>query len=174
MKTGYTFDQTTNTVTISSPFAKKASQVGTAEYNILLKLRKDNPNLKIEKEVKTGKAQLTYKTMEEFIKLHRNSTELLKAFNGAKTLSKFHSMPFTFVKKWFEDTFSYYKDGNYEMDKDGFVVATKPSEKKEEEEDSTERETPVQPLEVLKNQDAEGKDTEASTSAEKTQMAEAV
>ena len=60
MKTGYTFDQTTNTVTISSPFAKKASQVGTAEYNILLKLRKDNPNLKIEKEVKTGKAQLTY------------------------------------------------------------------------------------------------------------------
>jgi hypothetical protein len=67
MKTGYNFDQTTNTVTIFSSFAKKASQVSTLEYDILLKLRKDNPNLKIEKEVKTGKAQLTYKMMEEFI-----------------------------------------------------------------------------------------------------------
>ena len=55
MKTGYNFDQTTNTVTISAPFAKKASQVGTPEYDILLKLRKDNPNLKIEsKRLKVG------------------------------------------------------------------------------------------------------------------------
>lgn len=126
MKTGYNFDQTTNTVTISTSFAKKASQVGTPEYDILLKLRKDNPKLKIEKEVKTGKAQLTYKMMEEFINLHRNKVELKAAFESAKTLSRFHSMPFTFVKAWFEKTFPYFKDGNYEIDADGFIVEVKP------------------------------------------------
>ena len=126
MKTGYNYDAINNTVTISAAFAKKASQVGSAEYDIMLKLRKDNPNLKIEKEVKTGKAQLTYKTMEEFIKLHRNNDELLKAFASAKTLSKFHSMPFTFVKAWFEKTFPYFKDGSYEMDEEGFIVEVKP------------------------------------------------
>lgn len=126
MKTGYNYDAINNTVTISASFAKKASQVGSAEYNIMLKLRKDYPNLKVVKEEKTGKAQLTYKTMEEFINLHRNKDELLKAFASAKTLSKFHSMPFTFVKAWFEKTFPYFKDGSYEMDAEGFIVEVKP------------------------------------------------
>ena len=126
MKTGYNYDAINNTVTISASFAKKASQVGSAEYDIMLKLRKDYPNLKVVKEEKTGKAQLTYKTMEEFINLHRNKDELLKAFASAKTLSKFHSMPFTFVKAWFEKTFPYFKDGSYEMDAEGFIVEVKP------------------------------------------------
>ena len=136
MKTSYNYDAITNTVTISTPFAKKASQVGSEEYEIMLKLRKDYPNLKVMKEEKTGKAQLTYKTMEDFIKLHRNKDELLKAFNSAKTLSKFHSMPFSFVKDWFMRTFPYYKTGNYEMDQDGFVVEVKPQAQKDE--DNTE------------------------------------
>ena len=126
MKTGYTFDSITNTVTISASFAKKASQVGSAEYDIMLKLRKDYPSLKVVKEEKTAKKQLTYKEMAEFIALHRNKDELMKAFEAAKTLSRFHSMPFTFVKAWFEKTFPYSKDGNYEMDAEGFIVKVKP------------------------------------------------
>ena len=125
MKNGYNYDAINNTMTISTTFAKKASQVGTPEYEIMLKLRKDFPTMKVEKEVKAGKAQLTYKTMEEFISLHRNKDELMTAFKGAKTLSRFHSMPFSFVKDWFMKTFPYFKDGSYEMDKDGFVVAVK-------------------------------------------------
>lgn len=138
MKTSYNYDAITNTVTISAPFAKKASQVGTEEYEIMLKLRKDYPNLKVMKEEKTGKAQLTYKTMEDFIKLHRNKDELLKAFNGAKTLSKFHSMPFSFVKDWFMKTFPYYKTGNYEMDDEKFVVEVKPQQNEDKDQDNTE------------------------------------
>ena len=126
MKTGYTFDNMTNTVTISASFAKKASQVGSAEYDIMLKLRKDYPSLKVVKEEKNGKAQLTYKTMKDFINLHRNKDELLKAFEGARTLSKFHSMPYTFVKDWFTKQFPYYEVGNYAMDDDGFIVAVNP------------------------------------------------
>lgn len=170
MKTGYNFDQTTNTVTISAPFAKKASQVGTPEYDILLKLRKDNPNLKIEKEVKTGKAQLTYKTMEEFINLHHNKDDLKKAFESAKTLSKFHSMPFTFVKKWFENQFPYFKEGNYELDEEGKIKVLPLKEK----DAPVECETPVQPLEVLKNQDSNVVDTNPSVCTEDTPLAEAV
>ncbi len=126
MKTGYNYDAITNTVTITASFAKKASQVDSEEYEIMRKLRKDYPSLKVVREEKVGKAQLTYKMMEEFINLHRNSVELMNAFKGAKTLSKFHSMPFSFVKAWFEKTFPYYKDGNYEMDADGFIVEVKP------------------------------------------------
>ena len=126
MKTGYNFDPIANVLTISASFAKKASQVGSAEYDIMLKLRKDYPNLKVVKEEKTAKKQLTYKEMDEFISLHRNKDELKKAFESAKTLSKFHSMPFTFVKAWFEKTFPYFKDGSYEMDAEGFIVKVKP------------------------------------------------
>ena len=126
MKTGYNYDAITNTVTITASFAKKASQVGSEEYEIMLKLRKDYPSLKVVKEEKTGNAQLTYKKMEEFITMHRNKDDLLKAFKGAKTLSKFHSMPYTFVKNWFTKIFPYYENGNYELDVDGFIVAIKP------------------------------------------------
>ena len=170
MKTGYNYDAINNTVTISASFAKKASQVGSAEYDIMLKLRKDYPNLKVVKEEKIGKAQLTYKTMEEFIRLHRDSAELLNEFAGAKTLSKFHSMPFTFVKKWFENQFPYFKEGNYELDEEGKIKVLPLKEK----DAPAECETPVQPLEVLKNQDTEGTETCTSVSTEEIPMADAV
>ena len=123
MKNGYNYDVLNNTLTISESFAKKASKVGTAEYEILLRLRKDYPSLKIQKEEK-GKAskQITFKMMEDFINAHRNATELKVQFNGVRKLAKFHSMPYLFVKEWFEDTFPYFKDGNYTLDKDGFIV----------------------------------------------------
>ncbi len=123
MKNGYNYDVMSNTLTISESFAKKASKVGTAEYEIMLKLRKDYPSLKIQKEEK-GKAskQITFKTMEDFINAHRNATELKTQFNGIRKLAKFHAMPYLFVKNWFEETFPYFKDGNYTLDKDGFIV----------------------------------------------------
>lgn len=169
MKTGYNFDPINNTLTISASFAKKASKVDSAEYDIMLKLRKDYSNLKVVKEEKTAKKQLTYKDMEAFIKLHRNSDELLKAFAGAKTLSRFHAMPFTFVKDWFGKQFPYFGDENLEMDADGFIVV-KPSA----ENPASEDETRGQSLEVLKNQDSEGDDSMISASAEDSPVAEAV
>ena len=39
MKNGYNFDALNNTLTISASFAKKASKVGSLEYNVILKLR---------------------------------------------------------------------------------------------------------------------------------------
>lgn len=123
MKNGYNYDVMSNTLTISESFAKKASKVGTAEYEIMLKLRKDYPSLKIQKEEKgNAPKQITFKTMESFINAHRNATELKVQFDGIRKLAKFHSMPYLFVKNWFEETFPYFKDGNYALDKDGFIV----------------------------------------------------
>ena len=150
MKNGYNYDAINNTVTISSTFAKKASQVGSEEYEIMLKLRKDYPNLKVMKEEKTGNAQLTYKKMEEFINMHRNKDGLLKAFKSAKTLSKFHSMPYTFVKNWFNETFPYFDGGNYTTDEDGFIVE-KPNEKKEKSPEDKPQEAVTPELSVVED-----------------------
>ena len=123
MKNGYNYDVMSNTLTISESFAKKASKVGTAEYEIMLKLRKDYPSLKVQKEEKgNAPKQITFKTMEDFISAHRNAKELKAQFDGVRKLAKFHSMPYLFVKNWFEETFPYFKDGNYTLDKDGFIV----------------------------------------------------
>lgn len=152
MKNGYNYDVMSNTLTISKAFARKASKVGTEEYAIVLKARKDYPNLKIVKEEKSGVKQLTFKTMEEFIALHRNVDELVAQFKNRRTLSKFHAMPYLFVRDWFEETFPYYKDGNYELDAEGKIMVL--PRKDEENKPSEAGKTSVQTAEVLEDQDS--------------------
>ena len=50
--TGYSYDPIDNTLTITNAFAKKASQLNTAEYNIMKQFRRDNPSLNIVKAEK--------------------------------------------------------------------------------------------------------------------------
>ena len=122
MMNGYTFDALNNTLTISASFAKKASKVGSLEYNIILKLRKDFPDLTIQQEAKKeGKKGLTFGQMEDFIALHRNAEELTALFNKVRKLSRVQPMPYKYVKTWFEDRFPYYSD-QPTFDADGFVI----------------------------------------------------
>ena len=80
MTNGYNYDALTNTLTISASFAKKASKVGSLEYNIILKLRHDFPNLTIQQEAKKeGKKGLTFGQMEDFIAQHRDADEIGRA-----------------------------------------------------------------------------------------------
>ena len=123
MTNGYTFDALNNTLTISASFAKKASKVGTVEYNIILQLRRDFPNLTIKKEAKhEGKKSITFAQMEAFIAMHRNADELTKRFNNVRKLSRIQPMPYKYVKTWFENTFPYYSDEQHTFDADGFVI----------------------------------------------------
>ena len=121
-KNGYTYDALNNTLTITAAFAKKASKVGSLEYNTILKLRHDFPNLTIRQEEKAeGKKGLDYSQMQAFIDLHRNAEELTVLFERVQKLSKIQSMPYRYVKNWFEKTFPYYSaEPNY--DEDGYVV----------------------------------------------------
>lgn len=122
MKNGYNFDALKNTLTISASFAKKASKVGSLEYNIILKLRKDFPDLTIQQEAKKeGKKGLSFVQMENFIAMHRNAKELTSLFEKVKKLSRVQPMPYKYVKTWFEDRFPYYSD-QPTFDDDGFIV----------------------------------------------------
>ena len=123
MMNGYTFDALNNTLTISASFAKKASKGGSLEYNIILKLRKDFPDLTIQQEPKKeGKKGLTFGQMEDFIALHRNAEELTALFNKVRKLSRVQPMPYKYVKTWFENRFPYYTDDQPTFDEDGFIV----------------------------------------------------
>ena len=106
MTNGYNFNALTNTLTISESFAKKASKVGSPEYRIILKLRRDCPELTIQQaEKKEGKKGLTYSQMEAFIGEHRNAAELKAKFEKVKKLSRIQPMPYKYVKTWFENNF---------------------------------------------------------------------
>ena len=122
MKNGYNYDALNNTLTISASFAKKASKVGSLEYNIILKMRRDFPNLTIQQEAKKeGKKGLSFGQMEDFIALHRNAKELTAKFEKVKKLSRIQPMPYKYVKTWFEDHFPYYSD-QPTFNEDGFIV----------------------------------------------------
>lgn len=120
---GYNFDALNNTLTISASFAKKAARVGSPEYALIVKLRKDFPELDIvEEEKKNGKKKLCYAQMEKFIAMHRNAKELKENFERVKKLSHVQPMPYKYVKEWFENRFPYYND-EPSFDADGYVVA---------------------------------------------------
>ncbi len=122
MTNGYNYDALKNTLTISASFAKKASKVGSLEYNIILKLRRDFPKLTIQQEAKKeGKKNITFAQMEAFIALHHNADELLKLFNNVRKLSRVQPMPYKYVKTWFENKFPYYSE-QPNFDADGFVI----------------------------------------------------
>ena len=122
MNNGYNYDALNNTLTISASFAKKASKVGSLEYNAILKLRRDFPNLTIQQEAKKeGKKSITFAQMETFIDRHRNKDELLKLFNNVRKLSRVQPMPYKYVKTWFENKFPYYCE-QPTFDADGFVI----------------------------------------------------
>ena len=120
---GYNFDALNNTLTISASFAKKASKVGSLEYNIILKLRKDFPDLTIQQEAKKeGKKSITYTQMEDFIAMHRNKEELKAEMDKVRKLSRIQPMPYKYVKTWFENRFPYFSDDQPTFDADGFVI----------------------------------------------------
>ena len=122
MKNGYNYDALNNTLTVSASFAKKASKVGSLEYNIILKMRHDFPNLTIQQEEKKeGKKSITFAQMEAFIALHRNAAELKETFEKVKKLSRVQAMPYKYVRTWFENSFPYYSD-QPTFDADGFVI----------------------------------------------------
>ncbi|MBR3796884.1 MAG: hypothetical protein IKK34_12785 [Clostridia bacterium] len=122
---GYSYDPITNSLTMTAAFAKKASQLNTAEYNIVRQLRNDNPGMKIEKSAAKAPSNrplnITFAKMEEFIKQCRDSKDRLEAFKKVKALSKIQASPYKYVKTWFLNNYANYSE-QPEFDADGFVV----------------------------------------------------
>lgn len=128
---GYSYDALTNTLSLTTSFAKKASQLNTPEYKILLQLRLDNPGMKIEKATPKASSNrpvsIPFAKMEGFIAQCRDGQKRLDAFNKVKALSKIQTSPYAYVRTWFLDNYANYSD-QPEFDADGFVVVKTKSE----------------------------------------------
>lgn len=123
MNKGYIYDQISDVVTMSSVFAKKASQVGTKEYNIIRKLKKDHPNVSFKTQAEKQHTGLTYKKMRIHISQSkdvdgRDAEEMLPEFERQCKLSHVQPMPYRFVMNWFFTHYPDYSEPVYESKDD--------------------------------------------------------
>lgn len=100
--TGYTINYAEETIVITKKFAKAASVINSYEYDIMVQLRKDQPNFKIRvKEIKKKQGKksykgLTLKVMKDFFDSKEEADK--KAFRAARVIN---NDKYASVKSWF-------------------------------------------------------------------------
>ena len=104
----YKVDQIEGTITITKRFAKAASVLGSAEYNIMKQLRADNPTFTVlmreikKKEGKKSYRHMSYENMRIFItEIEGENSPIMNEFEKTMVIAKTQSAPYTYVKKWF-------------------------------------------------------------------------
>lgn len=109
----YKMDFTTNTLTITKDFEKKAMNVNSVEYQTLKQLKIDFPSLRIVRKAspkrKSSLAHPTYDKMVKFLSCQTNSAILLKEFAEVREYSKAQENPYQFVREWFFANFPNYQ-----------------------------------------------------------------
>ena len=111
MKTMYHIDHSTKTVTISPKFMKAAGKLGNPEYELMLQIRKENPDYRIECKQnkkatkKNSYRNLTVPNMEIFIQNSQDDTRDVKVrleeFKSVKELAKSQASQYAYIKAWF-------------------------------------------------------------------------
>lgn len=96
------FEATSNTLFISADFAKKASNIRSAEYRFLCNERQKNPTMKIIVRTHTSGNRLTYKDMETRLRRIDKNGKLVEAFNLVKEIAKTEKSPYNFVYSWYK------------------------------------------------------------------------
>ena len=110
--TNYRIDFTKMTLTMTADFALKAYDPTTEEYEILTRLQRDFPRLRVVRKThrspKTANPAkgLTYDRMEKYIRLFDNADEMMDQFQKVKSVDR----GYQFVKAWFVKQFPHYKD----------------------------------------------------------------
>lgn len=121
----YFFDHNTKVLTVSEAFMEEAAKYDTPEYNVIIKIRKDCPDMTIEIEYKTRKTKkadcISYSQMKHFISQCRDAKTRMSVFNKVYELSKAQASPYTYMKRWFLDNYANYSE-NPEFDSDGYVI----------------------------------------------------
>ena len=108
----YRIDFTKMTLTMTADFALKAYDPTTEEYEILTRLQRDFPRLRVVRKThrspKTANPAkgLTYERMEKYIRLHENADELLDLFQKVQCAGR----GYPYVKAWFVKQFPNYND----------------------------------------------------------------
>ena len=100
------------TLTMTADFALKAYDPTTAEYEILTRLQRDFPRLRVVRKThrspKTANPAkgLTYERMEKYIRLHENADELFDLFQKVQSAGR----GYPYVKAWFVKQFPNFKN----------------------------------------------------------------
>ena len=108
----YRIDFTKMTLTMTAEFADQAYNPETEEYQILTRLQRDFPRLRVVRKThrspKTANPAkgLTYERMEKYIRLHENAEELLDLFQKVQSAGR----GYPYVKAWFVKQFPNYKN----------------------------------------------------------------
>ena len=122
----YKMDFTTNTLTITKDFEKKAMNVNSVEYQTLKQLKADFPSLRIVRKAspkrKSSLVRPTYDKMVKFLSCQANSAILLKEFAEVREYSKAQENPYQFVREWFFANFPNYQSLP-KFDKEGNLIA---------------------------------------------------
>lgn len=122
----YKMDFTTNTLTITKDFERKAMNVNSVEYQTLKQLKADFPSLRIVRKAspkrKSSLARPTYDKMVKFLSCQANSAILLKEFAEVREYSKAQENPYQFVREWFFANFPNYQSIP-KFDKEGNLIA---------------------------------------------------
>ena len=112
MKKNYNVNYESNTVTLTADFLRKASTLGTKEYNEMMQLRRDLTGFTFVKATasttnrKANAAKnMNYKNMQAYIEASAANAEEAAAkiatFEKVQRLSKIQSNPFKYVLDWF-------------------------------------------------------------------------
>ena len=97
-----------NSIEVTTSFAKKASIYGSTEYLMLTEAQKAHPTytLEIQKPKKTAIKGIDYDFMRKYISTHDEHAELLTAF---EKLVK-GNLSYPEVKAWFIEQYPVFKD----------------------------------------------------------------
>lgn len=91
------FDATTNTLFISTDFAKKVSNPQSKEYRWLNNMRHENPGMKVEVNSRKSSNRLTYKEMETRLRRVDKNGNLVKAFALVVEIAKTEKSPYAYA-----------------------------------------------------------------------------
>lgn len=107
--TNHKYDFTSNTLTVTKTFLKKAGQYNSPEYKILLGFQKDHPEMKIN-SVKTLEKKTNHETefltMETIIRMCEDSAKRLEEFVTIRRIAKTTNHEYAYVKKWFDNNYA--------------------------------------------------------------------
>lgn len=123
----YSIDYVHGIIRIARDFERRAGQIGSTEYNQLMKLRRDHPKMEIERKTvnrkRPGQVRISYVAMETYIGCLQNSEKWFQDYQTVRKMSAVQKSPYNFVRKWFQDMFPDFRKSPV-FDQEGLAVVT--------------------------------------------------
>lgn len=101
----YAINFTTQTITVSKSFQRRASQMGTEEFKTMMELHKLNMKIVTKAPSHKGDKRLTYNKIINYLKTFEDKESRLADFEAVRAASKVQDNPYQYVVKWFDETY---------------------------------------------------------------------